>query len=85
MRNLGRPTFFVSEIHQQLQQDAIVNDYYTIIGEILSINDIEEALIQYGMACFHSKSIQHDESIFEQIPLEDLKVRIKKILKKISR
>lgn len=84
MRDLGRPTFFVSEIRIQLQQDAIINEYYDTIGEILTIKDIEDALKQYDMACFHSKSIQHEESIFEQIPKEDLKARMKKILKKVS-
>ena len=85
IKNLGdQTTFIISEVYTQLRDDSEVDTYFREMGGMLGADDVEKVLTQLGLAYYHSKNIQSEESIFEKIPPEDIKAKISIILSKIN-
>ena len=84
-RNNKTNIICISEILTLLQKHPLVGQYFNIVGEKFTIDDIEKNLIQQNLACYTGRSIQSDESIFEAVPFADFKGRSMRLIDAVMR
>jgi hypothetical protein len=85
MRKIGRNAIGVSEILQQLLRHPFVGQYLNIIGERLTIDEIENDLLRQSLACLAGRIVQDNEALFEPVLHADFKARGYKLIEAVGR
>jgi len=75
MQKIPRASVAVSEILQSLLKHPFVGQYLKIVGEELSVSEIERILVDESLGRRAGKTIQTDEPLFECVPCADFKGR----------
>lgn len=83
MRKIGRSHIGISEILQKLQKHPIVKQYLNIIGENISIETIEDSLVQQSFARLIPTIIE--EKLFSPVPCVDFKGRSLRLIDTVMR
>lgn len=85
MRRIGGNVVSASEIIQQLQKHPFVGQYLNIVGEKITIDEIENDLMQQSLAYIAGRTIQDDVPLFEPVHSADFRARGLRVIKAVER
>jgi len=82
-RSRANLSLSLGQIHKKLLKDQIVNDYFEIIKDKLSISDIEHGLVYQGLGIVVGTTLQN-EPLFEPVHSADFKGRESRLIKVVE-
>lgn len=85
MLKIHRPAVAVSEILKSLLKHPFVGQYLNIIGEKLSVAEIETVLVEQSLGYRAGRTIRTDEPLFESVPCADFKGRGLRLIEAVER
>jgi hypothetical protein len=83
MRKIPRAAVAESEILQSLLKQPFVGQYLNIIGEKLSVGEIEKVLVGQNLGCLIEKTLK-GEPLFERVPCMDFKGRALRLVRAVE-
>ena len=85
MRRIGGNVVSASEIIQQLQKHPFVGQYLNIVGEKITVDQIEKDLMQQDLAHIAGRTIQDDLPLFEPVHTADFRARGLRLIKAVEK